>query len=88
MWGRGGEVHVRRRKKPARVAVRVVPVRRCRSGGYFFGGREDDESAVSGEEQIDRGRRTKDVGEMDTEDSYREQATDLQKRAAAERSVL
>jgi hypothetical protein len=46
---------VRRRRQPARVAVQVVPVRRCRTGGYFkfFGGRDDDKSAFSGEEQIE-----------------------------------
>ena len=49
---------------------------------------EADESTFSGEEQIDRDRRTKDVGERDTGDSYREQATDLRKREAAERSVF
>jgi hypothetical protein len=66
MWGEGRG----RRRKPARVAVRVLPARRCRSGGYFFCEGEDDESAFSGEEQIDRGGRTKDVGEKDTEGSY------------------
>ena len=78
----GGEMHVRRRRKAARVAVRVVPVRLFCRGGYFFGKGEDDESAFSGEEQIDRDGRMKDVGEKDTEDRYQEQATDVKKRAA------